>query len=373
MSEQKAEKGRVPTDGKETGQGTKPDAQPSEQPVIGQKTNPDGAQPTEKTKTGQKGDVRSMQSTQLTKASDETAVITTAETAAEQKIVSRETILNKAEQPSDHSGRQRGGKSRGEENQTGGLPGNRKNENDGHSSTSNLRLKRAAAIVSAAIFLAVTAAITYFCIDFFKKFSDPAEFKNYINSFGIFGRAAFLALQIIQIVIAFIPGEVVQVGAGYAYGAFEGTVLCLVGAAIASAIVFLLVKKVGTRIVYLFVSREKMESLKFLNDEQKLGRLIFILFLIPGAPKDVLTYLVGLTRIRLYEFLIISLTARTPALLLSTLGGSAVADRNYKQAVIIFSAAAIVSAAGIKFYSVLTKKLKARHEGKKDKTGKPHM
>ena len=116
-----------------------------------------------------------------------------------------------------------------------------------------------------------------------------------------------------------------------------------------------------------------MESLKFLNDEQKLGRLIFILFLIPGAPKDVLTYLVGLTRIRLYEFLIISLTARTPALLLSTLGGSAVADRNYKQAVIIFSAAAIVSAAGIKFYSVLTKKLKARHEGKKDKTGKPHM
>ena len=99
-------------------------------------------------------------------------------------------------------------------------------------------------------------------------------------------------------------------GAGYAYGAFEGTVLCLVGAAIASAIVFLLVKKVGTRIVYLFVSREKMESLKFLNDEQKLGRLIFILFLIPGAPKDVLTYLVGLTRIRLYEFLIISLTAR---------------------------------------------------------------
>ena len=86
MSEQKAEKDRVPKGGKETGQWTKPDAQPSEQPVIGQETNPDGAQPTEKTKTGQKGDVRSMQSTQLTKASDETSVKTTAETAAEQKM-----------------------------------------------------------------------------------------------------------------------------------------------------------------------------------------------------------------------------------------------------------------------------------------------
>ena len=84
MSEQKAEKGRVPTDGKETGQGAKPDAQPSELPVIGQETKP-SAQPTEKAETGQKGDVQSMQSTQLTKPSDETAVKTTAETAAEQK------------------------------------------------------------------------------------------------------------------------------------------------------------------------------------------------------------------------------------------------------------------------------------------------
>lgn len=166
MSEQKAEKDRVPTDGKETGQGTKPDAQPSELPVIGQETKP-SAQPTEKAEIGQKGDVQSMQSTQLTKPSDETAVKTTAETAAEQKNVSRETFLNKAEQPADDSNRQRGGKSRGEQKQTGSLPGNRKNEKDGHSSTSNLRLKRAAAIVSAAIFLAVTAAATYFCIRFF--------------------------------------------------------------------------------------------------------------------------------------------------------------------------------------------------------------
>lgn len=55
------------------------------------------------------------------------------------------------------------------------------------------------------------------------------------------------------------------------------------GAAIASAIVFLLVKKVGTRIVYLFVSREKMESLKFLNDEQKLGTPYFHSFSHSGS------------------------------------------------------------------------------------------
>ncbi len=279
-----------------------------------------------------------------------------------------EQSAEKAADPSSEPANQPSTKPRGKRPKASSL-----NTQSECSSPSSLRLKRAAAIVSVTIFLAVTAAATYFCIDFFKKFSDPAEFKSYINSFGVYGRAAFLSLQIIQIVIAFIPGEVVQVGAGYAYGAFEGTVLCLVGAAAASAIVFLLVKKVGTKIVYLFVSREKMDSLKFLNDEQRLGRLIFILFLIPGAPKDVLTYLAGLTRIKLYEFLIISLAARTPALLLSTLGGSAVADRNYKQAIIIFSAAAVISAAGIKFYSTLTKRLRARHESKTEQAEKRHQ
>ena len=226
----------------------------------------------------------------------------------------------------------------------------------------NLRLKRTVAIISVVIFLAVTGAITYFCVDYFNRFSDPTEFKDYINSFGIWGRAAFLALQIVQIVIAFIPGELFQIGAGYAYGAFEGTVLCLAGAAIASAMVFLLIKKVGTKIVYLFVKKEKIDRLKFLSDEQRLYRIIFVLFLIPGAPKDMLTYLAGLTRIRLYEFLVISLAARTPALLLSTLGGSAVANGDYKRAIIIFSAAALISAAGVKVYSSVTKKLKLRHE-----------
>lgn len=232
------------------------------------------------------------------------------------------------------------------------------------SQAKNLRLKRAAAIISAAVFFGIMIAATLLLVNFFKKFSDPAELKSYINSFGVYGKLVFLGLQIIQIVIAFIPGEAVQIGAGYAYGAVEGTLLCLVGAALASAVVFLLTKLVGIRAVELFVSRRKIDSLKFINSEQKLNRLIFILFLIPGVPKDVVTYLAGLTRISFHEFLVISTVARTPALLMSTLGGSAVADRNYTGAAVIFSAAALLSIAGLKAYSCLTEKKKKKLQQK---------
>ena len=136
------------------------------------------------------------------------------------------------------------------------------------------------------------------------------------------------------------------------------------GAALASAVVFLLTKLVGIRAVELFVSRRKIDSLKFINSEQKLNRLIFILFLIPGVPKDVVTYLAGLTRISFHEFLVISTVARTPALLMSTLGGSAVADRNYTRAAVIFSAAALLSIAGLKAYSCLTEKKKKKLQQK---------
>lgn len=235
-------------------------------------------------------------------------------------------------------------------------------------SSEKLRAKRTAAVFAAVVFVVLTAGLTWLCIDFFGKFSDPAEFKNYINSFGAWGKLVFLGLQIIQIVIAFIPGEAVQIGAGYAYGAVTGTLLCLLGAAAASAIVFALTRLVGGRLVELFAGKDKIDGLKFINNEQKLERLIFILFLIPGAPKDVLTYLAGLTRIKFRDFLVISTVARTPALLLSVAGGSAVADKSYAKAAVIFVCGAAVSVAGLKIYSSLTKRL-SRHTEEKGGDG----
>lgn len=79
--------------------------------------------------------------------------------------------------------------------------------------------------------------------------SEPDEFREWVDSHGIWGRVAFIGMVIFQIIVAIIPGEPLEIGAGYAFGALEGTILCLIGAVLGGAIVVLLVRRYGIRLV----------------------------------------------------------------------------------------------------------------------------
>ena len=120
-------------------------------------------------------------------------------------------------------------------------------------------------------------------------------------------------------------------------------IFCLLGALLGSVTVFLFVKKFGMRFVALFVSEEKIRSLKFLQNEKRLNLIAYILFLIPGTPKDVMTYIVGLTPMKLSFWIFITLTARIPSVITSTIGGDALGTQNYLFAVIVFAATAVLS------------------------------
>ncbi len=212
--------------------------------------------------------------------------------------------------------------------------------------------RRIIAIGSVVVVAALFGWLTYFSTKQFWIFNkSPEEFKAFVEGYGWKGRFVALGIQVLQVVISLIPGEVVEVGIGYTFGAVEGTLLCMAGVAIASSLVFLLVKRLGVRLVELFISREKIDELRFINSEKKLKRLIFILFFIPGTPKDLLTYFVGLTRIKLHEFLIISLIARIPSLVSSTIGGNLIQQESYWGAVILFVITGAVSLAGMFSYN----------------------
>ena len=231
-----------------------------------------------------------------------------------------------------------------------------------------LRKRRILGILSLAVVLALVGVITYFVsTDLLGKIKTPEEFRAYIEAFGWTGRLVFLGLQCLQVVVALIPGEIVEVGAGYAFGAVEGTLLCMAGVAIASSIIFLLTKKLGIKLVEIFVSREKINELKFINSEKKLKRTIFILFFIPGTPKDLFTYFAGLTRIKLSEFLVISLIARIPSVVSSTIGGHIINQENYLSAVILFAVTGIVSLGGMWVYNRIVKYHESREEREKEK------
>lgn len=216
--------------------------------------------------------------------------------------------------------------------------------------------KRILAIISVVVVAALVSALAMFIWKAIESdIRTPEGFKAYIENFGWKGYLVALGIQMLQVVVALIPGEVVEIGAGCAFGWLGGTLICLAGVAIASAAVFVLTKRIGIKMVELFVDPAKIDSLRFLNSEKKLKRTVFLLFFIPGTPKDLITYFVGLTRITLSEFLAISLIARIPSVLSSALVGHYVIKENYLTSILIFAATAVVSLAGILLYKKIIK------------------
>ena len=147
-----------------------------------------------------------------------------------------------------------------------------------------------------------------------------------------------------------------EIGAGYAFGFWKGTLLCLIAIAIGSALVFLLVRKFGTMLVEVFFSREKIQSLRFLHQSRKRDILIFLILFIPGTPKDLLSYFAGLTDIPLGRWLLIATVARIPSVVTSTVGGDALGVQNYVFAIIALGATAAISAAGLLIYRRICRK-----------------
>ncbi len=221
-----------------------------------------------------------------------------------------------------------------------------------------LRRRRWLSGISLATITVLAVFLTVFVWNWLSSFSQD-DFRAYIHSFGVMGWFVLLGLQFLQVFIALIPGELLESAAGYAFGPYMGTLLCYIGVALASGLVFLLVRRFGVGLVETFVSREKINQLRFVNTEKKRNGLIFLLFLIPGTPKDLLTYFAGLTDIKLGAFLILSLTARLPSVISSTFGGHLLGEGQYWSALLLYGITGAVSIAGLLLYNHILQKKKS--------------
>ena len=218
-----------------------------------------------------------------------------------------------------------------------------------------LRRKKWLTGISVAVAALLVIGVTAVLWRWLAGFSDEG-FRDYIRSFGAAGWLVLLGLQFLQVFIALIPGELLETGAGFVFGPLWGTALCYVGVALASTVVFVLTRRFGVKLVEVFISREKISQLRFLRSEKKRDLLVFILFLIPGTPKDLLTYFVGLTDMRLGSFLTISLIARLPSVLSSTVGGHLLGEGNWIAALWLYAVTAAVSLAGLLIYNAILRR-----------------
>ena len=165
----------------------------------------------------------------------------------------------------------------------------------------------------------------------------------------------FVGIVVFQVLVAFVPGEPIELAAGYVFGVLEGSLLTMGGFLVGSLIIFVLVRRFGVRLVEVFFTRERIEEVSFLKNPRKTRLLAFILMTIPGTPKDFLSYFAGLTHLSLGEWLAIVAVSRTLSLVTSTVSGAAAGEERYGLSAIMLALTAIVSGAGIICYRRICK------------------
>lgn len=164
---------------------------------------------------------------------------------------------------------------------------------------------------------------------YFYIFKDPVKIKNIIMSYGDYSIFAFVILQIIQVVAFFIPGEIVQIAGGYIYGAFLGTVISFIGITIGSIVVYGISYIFGKPLVKKIVSKKDFKYFDKILNLGDINLIVFLLYLIPGIPKDILGYICGISRISAKNFIVYSSLGRIPGIIVSAYFGAKISSKNY--------------------------------------------
>ena len=201
-----------------------------------------------------------------------------------------------------------------------------------------------------AMILIASPLYIYFCHhELLEDMSNIRNVEHLLLQYKKEGALIYIAAQIVQIIICIIPGQALQIAAGYLYGFWIGLVLSIIGATLGSIAVFYLARLLGhDAMQILFGERKINEMLGNLNSKKGMI-LVFIIFLIPGIPKDLCTYAAGLSELRLKPFLIVSIIARSPGMMCSLAIGRQVMNGNYTSAIVIAVIVAILFLFGLLF------------------------
>lgn len=166
----------------------------------------------------------------------------------------------------------------------------------------------------------------------------------------LLAQGAMSVVMALQVVLAFLPGEPVELLCGYLFGTIGGMAVCVIGSMIGSALIFLLVRKLGEKAGAAHVSAREGGRAGVLETQGKTRGLLFIIFLIPGTPKDILTYCMPLTDIRFSSFLLITGLARIPSIITSTMGASTFRMGEYGIMAAVLGITALLSLGGLWLY-----------------------
>ena len=223
----------------------------------------------------------------------------------------------------------------------------------------NARIRRIVQIVTITIAVVVTVLLCLYIMRLYDE-ENMQSFEELVDSFGIWGVVFMFLLQVVQVVLAVIPGEPIEL----IFGALWGTVLCIAGIVCGTALIYILVQKLGRSFVEKIIDSKQFQKLKFLHDPVKRDTFMFFLMFIPGTPKDLLTYFAPFTGISLLRILLIAAVARIPSIITSTYVGSSFVQGNHLRSIVIYAVVGVLSLAGILIYNKIISAKAAKTDGK---------
>lgn len=175
--------------------------------------------------------------------------------------------------------------------------------------------------------------------------------KDWLSGFGASSKVILILIRALQTIVKFIPAEPLEIASGYIFGTFQGCLLCLIGTEIGSAVIILLTKFTGEKFLHVILSAKQIETAQKYIERIDLKLSLFILYLIPGTPKDLLTYFQFFMPISIPKFLIITAVARIPSIITSTWCGAEIGNSNFIYSIIIFAVTGILGIGSTAIYA----------------------
>jgi uncharacterized membrane protein YdjX (TVP38/TMEM64 family) len=222
----------------------------------------------------------------------------------------------------------------------------------------NKSAKRVLSIIKLAALFVIVVVLPIFLIicrpELLENFKSKEAIDALVERYRSVSAIFFLGAQIIQIVISVIPGQAIQIAAGYTYGFWLAYFVSMGGALLGTVITYYIARFLGRDAMHLIFGEEKIN--KFIKTLNSKGAVVttFILFLIPGVPKDTLIYAAGISEMRAKIFIPISLIARTPAMMGSLLLGGMLKSGSYIGMIVLGSVSLALFVLGLMFHSKVT-------------------
>lgn len=204
-------------------------------------------------------------------------------------------------------------------------------------------------IALAVILVGVPLYIYFFHHDLIDSFSNIKELEQTIRSYRSQSILIYIAAQVIQVVLSVIPGQALQFAGGYLFGTLLGLLFSVIGIAIGSTLAYYVARILGRDAVHLFFGKRKVTEMLDLMNSPKGLIVTFIIFLIPGVPKDLCSYAAGLSQLKLRPYLIVSMIARIPGMLGCLIIGQQVGAGGYTSAAVIAAIALVLLLLGVIF------------------------